>query len=442
MNHEKMREQVHAGIDRQCASLTSDPYRVQRVLDMAHETQTTGGFMVKKKMFVGLIFAIVMMLLTVTAVAAVLLSGKDFVNQFLAPMSSETEEEQWSEAELSQILTLAEENGVEITDEIRAAIESDDPLYKEELLRLFMKIDLGFYPATWPLEAQAWYNELLVKYGLAEEQTRFLPAEGEISQEEALNIARKYILDKWNVDVGQGEYTLHQQYMLSEDDETGAVTKIWDIEYESEDGTFYVVCLRPDGSVIEDEFTTYIHSPNADAGEVDSIIPDDIWGLAKRMQDDSLYTVETLAHFRSDYAPLIEATGDSKEASIVIMRLLLNIPYAEPKETDITPDRAFALATDAAVAEGWTDDWIGRCRHSISYRDYEDAEPVYRVCFKLRQDQRELFYDRQMPFGIVIYLDPTNGDVISINELNELDEYDRYCEFPDPHDSYDSLGNG
>ena len=50
MNHEKMREHVHTGIDRQCASLTSDPYRVQRVLNKAHETQGTGGFVVKKKL--------------------------------------------------------------------------------------------------------------------------------------------------------------------------------------------------------------------------------------------------------------------------------------------------------------------------------------------------------------------------------------------------------
>ena len=49
MNHEKMREHVHKGIDRQCESLTSDPYRVQRVLNKAHETQGTGGFVVKKK---------------------------------------------------------------------------------------------------------------------------------------------------------------------------------------------------------------------------------------------------------------------------------------------------------------------------------------------------------------------------------------------------------
>ena len=405
-------------------------------------SQIKGEKVVNKKVSLALVFVLILLLTGTVAVAAVLLSGKDFVDQFLAPMSQKTEDAQWTDEELDQILSLAEDNGVEITEDIRAALKSSDPVYKEELLRLFMKIDLGFYPATWPLEEQAWYNELLVKYGLAEEQTRFLPAEGEISQEEALNIARKYMLEKWNVDVLQGEYTLYQQYMLSEDDETGAVTKIWDIEYESEDGTFYVVCLQPDGAVIEDEFNTYIHSPGANAGKVDSIVPDDIWDLAERMQDDSFYTVETLAHFRSDYGSLIEAADNSKDASVVVMRLLLEIPYAEPKDTEITPDRAFASAKNAAVAEGWTNDWLGRCRYSVSYRDYEDSEPVYRICFKLKQDQRDLFYDRLMPFGIVIYIDPENGDVISINELNELDEYDRYCEFPDPHDRYDSLGNG
>ena len=76
MNHEKMREHVHTGIDRQCASLTSDPYRVQRVLNMAHQPQETGGFVVKKKLSIGVIFVIVMILTTITAIAATILFAK------------------------------------------------------------------------------------------------------------------------------------------------------------------------------------------------------------------------------------------------------------------------------------------------------------------------------------------------------------------------------
>lgn len=76
MNHEKMREHVHKGIDRQCESLTSDPYRVQRVLNMAHEAQGTGGIVVNKKLSIGVIFVIVMILTTITAMAATILFAK------------------------------------------------------------------------------------------------------------------------------------------------------------------------------------------------------------------------------------------------------------------------------------------------------------------------------------------------------------------------------
>jgi len=436
MKNERMKRQLQQSLNAELSSLRTSTLQRDQLYQNA-----VGGYKVKRKLTVGLVLALVLTLLTVTAVAAALLSGKDFVNQFLAPMLSHTDEEQWTAAELKQILSLAEENGVKITDEIRLAMESDDPVYKEELLRLFMKIDLGFYPAAWPIEEQAWYDDMLVKYGLADERTRFLPAEGEISQEAALNIARQYILEKWSVNIELIDCTMYQQYMLSTD-ETGELIKMWDIEYESADGTIYVVCLKSDGSVIESELYTYIHQPEADTRIDDTQLPDDIWDLAARMRNDSFYTVDSLANFRSNYAPLIEAASDSNDASIVIMRLLLDIPYVEPKDTDIAPDHAFALATNAAIAQGWNDDWLGRCKYSISLRHYEDTEPVYRICFKLKPNQRDLFYDRQMPFGIVIQIHPATGSVISIVELNELDEFDRYCEFPDPHDNYDSLGNG
>lgn len=405
-------------------------------------SQIKGEKVVNKKVSLALVFVLILLLTGTVAVATVLLSGKDFVDQILAPMSQKTEDAQWTDEELDQILSLAEDNGVEITEAIRATLKSSDPVYKEELLRLFMKIDLGFYPATWPLEEQAWYDELLVKYGLKAERTRFMPGDGEISEEEALDIAQKYVLEKWNVDLNEGQYTRYTQYMLSQDDESGIVSKIWDIEYEAEDGTMYVLALTPHGSVIEDRFATYIAKPRIETPDNEVDIPDEVWELAELTLDDNFYTVDTLANFRTDYAALIESAASSEDSSVILMRMLLVIPYAKPRVSDISPDEAFTSAKEAAQASGWTTNWLDRCKYSVSYRDYDDAEPVYRICFKLKADQRDLFYKREMPFGIVIYIDPTNGGVISIVELNELDEFERYCEFPDPHDSYGSLGNG
>lgn len=258
MEDRKDKQIIQQVFDSSLFGIQDDPWMARRVLNAAHGK---GEKKVKKKLSVGFAVALVLILATVTAVAAILLSGKDFVDQILAPMSRQTEEEQWSEEELNQILALAQKNGVELTDEICSALASSDPVYKEELLRLFMKIDLGFYPATWPLEEQAWYDELLVRYGLKAERTRFLPAGDEIREDEALAIAEKYMLENWQADVSKGQYTLSVQYMLSEDDDSGMVSKIWDIEYQASDGTVYVLCLAPDGTVIEDGFATYIHKP-------------------------------------------------------------------------------------------------------------------------------------------------------------------------------------
>lgn len=71
MNHEKMREHVHKGIDRQCESLTSDPYRVQRVLNMAHKAPGTGGIVMKKRS-ISLVLVIVLLLSAGTALAYVI----------------------------------------------------------------------------------------------------------------------------------------------------------------------------------------------------------------------------------------------------------------------------------------------------------------------------------------------------------------------------------
>jgi len=67
MNHEKMREQVHTGIDRQCASLTSDPYRVQRVLKAA---KPEGGEIVVRKVSRVVVVLMIMLALSISAAIA------------------------------------------------------------------------------------------------------------------------------------------------------------------------------------------------------------------------------------------------------------------------------------------------------------------------------------------------------------------------------------
>ena len=59
-----------------------------------------------------------------------------------------------------------------------------------------------------------------------------------------------------------------------------------------------------------------------------------------------------------------------------------------------------------------------------------------------REENRKLFYAGKMPFGIVIYLNPDNGEIKQINTLKQLDDFERFCEFPDVHDNIQNNGIG
>lgn len=86
MNHEKLHEQIHLGVDRQCASLTSDPYRVQRVLNAA---QPKGDKIVVRRIpRIVVVLAVMLVLGISTAIAA----GVAYWNRGLEDMLQVTEE--------------------------------------------------------------------------------------------------------------------------------------------------------------------------------------------------------------------------------------------------------------------------------------------------------------------------------------------------------------
>ena len=67
----------------------------------------------KRKISVGLVFALILMLLAVSALAAVILGGKDFVDQVMAPMAKvDIQSDRFTEKEVKFILDEAEKYGI------------------------------------------------------------------------------------------------------------------------------------------------------------------------------------------------------------------------------------------------------------------------------------------------------------------------------------------
>jgi len=210
---------------------------------------------IKKKLSVGLVLAFVLLLIALGAAAAVILSGKEFAGEVLAPMSVENASARWTPGELDEILRIASENGIALPDDVLLRLQQEDGTYKEELMRVFVKLDLGFYPATWPIEDQAWYDALLVECGLLDVQTRFVPEGGEISLDQALEIAVANIKDHFGDPVDVTDESIYRRFVEYRQMMNGGdvIPRKWYIGYEALLPTqnSYHLTIDTDGTVEE-----------------------------------------------------------------------------------------------------------------------------------------------------------------------------------------------
>ena len=75
--------------------------------------QAKGGRKVKRKLSIVLVLTIVMVLVALGALAAVLLSMRDMVEQEVVPLANQTAGESLTAIDTNRVLELAEENGIQ-----------------------------------------------------------------------------------------------------------------------------------------------------------------------------------------------------------------------------------------------------------------------------------------------------------------------------------------
>ena len=108
MREDLNREKMHKAIDSALSGLNGDPWLFQRISSRAAK----GEMIVKKKLSAGLVLALVILLIAVTALAVALLSPKEVVEQVAVPMAQENDlewriETDFTPDELASLLEFA-----------------------------------------------------------------------------------------------------------------------------------------------------------------------------------------------------------------------------------------------------------------------------------------------------------------------------------------------
>ena len=276
----KDKQIVQRVIDNSLSGIQDDPWMAQRVLNMAHETQGTGGIVVKKKLSIGFVLMMAVMLLGVTALAATLL-WQD-AGEKVAPMESENGYyDTWNtEAKIELIKALYDLGELKDNPDAERVLNSTDMPDAEKnalcdkimcayvngspdtvtLLSILEKLhgDMN----TWSMEDKVWYNNLLNANNMlsAEDTNYVLPETGEITQVQAVDAAKSFLISKGaeNLDKAQIEATMYEEsddQFYGETQVSKKGRRVWSVVFHLEEeglpygGTCHVD-IATDGSVI------------------------------------------------------------------------------------------------------------------------------------------------------------------------------------------------
>lgn len=222
--------------------------------------KTRGDVKVRKKLSAGLCLTIILVLAAMGAVAAALLSARDIVEKQAIPMASQSAGDTYSVEETRELLVLAEENGITLSDEAKESIsrylKHDKGYYKEEMIMALAKAEFGDDPTTWSLEEQKWFDDVCVAIGFISESEKSIPEGGEEAKYTMIQASSDYIRKTYDIGApldDPSKYKIGTQYLNG--DVNGEYSGMyWAIDYSPLylEGAEYWVYMREDGTVLSD----------------------------------------------------------------------------------------------------------------------------------------------------------------------------------------------
>ena len=396
--------------------------------------QVRGDTKVKKKLSVGFVLMIVLVLTVVAALAAITLS--EFYEKAIQKEGESGLIQDWSADDQAALVDWMIDAGIELDVEKVARLH-DTGLTDEEKSALAMEIITDYYPARdgilstvdiiakekgpveyWSLEDKAWFSELMLEYQPDQiGGVNLLPGEGDITQEEAIEIMYAYFKDTYGLERGEfDETTMSVSFAEATwDDGSGPeLLTTWGIEIwlKTDSDHSLGVSILPDGTMKE-AHGPYV--PNWRDDWYDTYIGE---SLGK-----DFWTIEgTYAFSQSGWAQRVADLQAQDETIYANLLHLLTKHFGLPGETDITPDEALLIA-NLAVSEtlNLTDDDMRfyQIRRAYLLDDYEF--PVYFFWY-LRSAETQNLDDaeKERLVQMVVLINATDGSIVRLEPTSGL----------------------
>lgn len=251
-------------VDRDLSGLRWDEARQARVLASLEQK---GGTSVKRKMTLGLVLAIILVLTAMTAVAIELLTGRQIIEEIAVPMAqdNDTEEnirESYTHEELVQLIGMLNENGITLEEDgrIMQALHNGRGYYEEEVLMAICREAFGGNFSTWSVEEKHWFDNMTVKIGFKEKNPYLVPGEGDMTVPEARGYAAELLKSEYNIDLpveSDGQWLVWEWFYAPWTDEESFHPALWKFEYvdPASREVVYAARFERDGGHVQLKYT-------------------------------------------------------------------------------------------------------------------------------------------------------------------------------------------
>lgn len=206
-----------------------------------------------------LILTVMVILMAISTATADSLFMQQLVEQKIVPMAQANDNgeeinDRFCNEELIRIVQLAQENHIVVPDHLLSVTERGQSEYEEETVMALACEAFGGPFIEWTIEQKHWFGEMMVAIGFREQNDDCLPKEGEISYDQALQIATHRIAQEYGDDVQHAsQWKIMADYMkMTEEDGTWLPPK-WYFHFEPLDvkTNGYQVVLDTSGEIVQ-----------------------------------------------------------------------------------------------------------------------------------------------------------------------------------------------
>lgn len=370
MKDEQMKDFIRQKLNIELSSLHTSSFQREQLF-----LHATGGYKVKKKLTVGLILVIVLILTTLTAMAIELMTGKEVVEQVAVPMAQNNDtaaytQESYTHEELVQLIRTLNENGITLEEDstIMMAMKNGHGYWEEEVLMAICREAFGGSFTSWSIEEKYWYENMAIKIGYKEKNPYRIPGEGDMSVPEARAHAASLLQKECSVtlpDESSEKWFIQEWFYASWTDMDGFHPAEWRFEYVNRKTNVqeYNVSFNQEGNLLDIQEAGF----HGEMPAFDSFSMADRYFTLK-YGSNPLWPLEAWAEFADAIADL--------EPESANQWCYINAGYRLPPNGAIRPEQAISIAQEHIALQEIARTFIICCT--------SNDLPIYKVTLSYR----------------------------------------------------------